>query len=222
MVRLIKRAGAADRELLAGLVSTCRYCGCSTLPSPRTRARSTSSRRFGRAWGTPGFCRRTTSRFATLNISDYPYILALSLAELHRNSEVLPVLRELEHKLPGRLRDFAIVARTLLEGNAVESMAAVGRIVESDFRDPEGLFYLSRHLAHVSEVDRALELFERFVASGYFCFPTMARDPWLDSLRKKSAFIKLLRQTQALHDDARLEFERIGGPAVLGAGSTPA
>ena len=29
-----------------------------------------------------------------------------------------------------------------------ESIAAVGRVVASDFRDPEGLFYLSRHLAH--------------------------------------------------------------------------
>ena len=61
------------------------------------------------------------------------------------------MLRDLEQKMPTRLRDFIVAARTLLEGNTAESIAAVGRIVASDFRDPEGLFYLSRHLAHLNE-----------------------------------------------------------------------
>jgi hypothetical protein len=39
----------------------------------------------------------------------------------------------------------------------------------------------------------------------------MSRDPWLDSLRKKPAFTKLLRQTEALHQEAVTAFERLGG-----------
>jgi hypothetical protein len=152
---------------------------------------------------------------ATVTIADYPYIVAISLAELGRSQEVVPVLRELEHTLPGRLRDFAVVARTLLEGHAAESIAAVGRIVGSDFRDPEGLFYLARHLARVNEVNPALDLLERVVASGYFCFPTMARDPWLDALRKKPSFTKLLRRAEVLHQEALAAFDRLGGRKVL-------
>ena len=125
-------------------------------------------------------------------------------------------------KLPGRLRDFVVVARTLLEGHAAESIAAVGRIVASDFRDPEGLFYLSRHLARLNEVGPALDLLERVVASGYFCFPAMARDPWLDPLRKKPAFTKLLRRAEALHQEALAAFERLGGPKLFGAAPVPA
>ena len=151
----------------------------------RARARAEDSHQRGR---TRGSSRRITRASRPSRSRDYPYIVAISLAELGRSQDVLPVLLELEHKLPGRLRDFAVVARTLLEGHAAESIAAVGRIVGSDFRDPEGLFYLSRHLARLNEVGPALDLLERVVASGYFCFPAMARDPWLDSLRKKPAF----------------------------------
>jgi DNA-binding winged helix-turn-helix (wHTH) protein/tetratricopeptide (TPR) repeat protein len=217
MVRLLDRAHTADPELLAGLVSACRYCGLLDA-SVAAHARAVDLEpkirtSVGHSW----FLQADHARVATLTIADYPYIVAISLSELGRSAEVLPVLIELEHKLPGRLRDFIVVARTLLEGHAAESIAAVGRIVGSDFRDPEGLFYLSRHLARLNEVDPALDLLERVVASGYCCFPTMARDPWLDSLRQKPAFTTLLRRTETLHREAEVAFERLGGHTLFAA-----
>jgi len=131
---------------------------------------------------------------ATVKIAEYPYIAPLSLAELGRGDEALPVLRELEQTMRTRVPGFVIAARTLLEGNTAESVAAVGRIVASGFKDPEGLFYLSRHFAHLNEVGPAFDLVERVVAGGFFCYPAMANDPWLSSLRKKPAFTKLLHQ----------------------------
>jgi hypothetical protein len=49
----------------------------------------------------------------------------------------------------------------------------------------------------------------------------MARDPWLDSLRKKPAFIKLLRRAEALHEEAVAAFERLDGGKVLGVAPLP-
>ena len=222
MGRLIERGHTADPELLAGLVSTCRYCGLLDA-SVAAHARAVELEpKIRTSVGHTWFLQADHARVATLKLSDYPYIVAISMAELGRGREVLPVLVELEQKLPGRLRDFAVVARTLLEGHAAESIAAVGRIVGSDFRDPEGLFYLSRHLAHLNEVKPALELLERVVASGYFCFPTMARDPWLDSVRGKPAFSRLLQRTETRHQEALTAFERLGGRQVFGVAALPA
>ncbi len=222
MGRLIERGHTADPELLAGLVSTCRYCGLlDASMAAHTRAVELEPKirtSVGHTW----FLQADHARVATLTLSDYPYIVAISMAELGRSREVLPVLVELEQKLPGRLRDFAVVAQTLLEGHATESIAAVGRIVGSDFRDPEGLFYLSRHLAHLNEVNPALDVLERVIASGYSCFPAMARDPWLGSLRTKPAFTKLLRRAESRHQEALAAFERLGGRQVFGAAQVPA
>ncbi len=216
MVRLVERAHTADPELLAGLVSACRYCGLLDAshaahlwarelePNIRTSV--------GHTW----FLQADYARVVTVNISEFPYIVPLSMAALGRADEAVGVLRELEHKIPTRIRDFIVAARTLLEGNTAESVGAIGRIAASDFRDPEGLFYLSRHLAHLQATAEALDLLDRVVTGGFFCFPAMARDPWLDPLRKKPAFTRLLRRAETQHREAAAAFERLGGAKVLG------
>ena len=115
-----------------------------------------------------------------------------------------------------RLRNFIVAARTLLEGERAESVAAVIRVVSSGFRDPEGRFYLARHLAHLGSVEPALALLQQVVADGFFCSPVMERDPWLDSLRKKPAFTKLLHRAEAQHRRASDAFDRLEGASVLG------
>jgi DNA-binding winged helix-turn-helix (wHTH) protein/tetratricopeptide (TPR) repeat protein len=216
MVRLIDVAHTADPELLAGLVSTCRYCGLldasvaaharALLLDPKIRTS------VGHTW----FLQGDHARVVTLRVADFPYIVAIALGEFGRAKEAIPVLLELEQKMPARLRDFCLAARTLLEGRTADSIDTVGRIVASDFRDPEGLFYLSRHLAHLDETSSALELLERVVAGGFFCYPAMADDEWLQSLRKKPAFTRLLRQAEAQHRDALEAFSRRGGDRALG------
>ena len=54
------------------------------------------------------------------------------------------------------MRDFMMAARTMIEGDAAASVAAIGRIIGSAFSDPEALLYLTRHLAHLNQVDAAL------------------------------------------------------------------
>lgn len=220
MVRLTERAHTADPELLAGMVSACRYCGLlDASVAAHLRALDLEPKirtSVGHTW----FLQADHARVVTVKIAEYPYIVAISLAELGRTAEALSVIRDLDQKMPTRLRDFILAARMLLEKRPAESIAAVGRVVASDFRDPEGLFYLSRHLAHLNETGAALDLFERVVAGGFFCFPAMARDPWLDSLRRKPAFTRLLRRAQVQHQEALAAFIRLGGDKVLGVASS--
>jgi tetratricopeptide (TPR) repeat protein len=211
MARLTGRTHIADPELLAGLVSACRYCGLLDA-SVAAHARAIElDPKIRTSVAHTWFLQADYARVATVRFSDAPYIVAVSLKELGRGEAALPVLRDLESRNTTRFRDFMTAARALLEDNAVESIAAIGRLVDSDFRDPEGLFYLSRHLAHLGEPKGALDLFSRVVAGGFFCFPAMARDPWLDPLRENPAFTRLLGQAESQHRAALAAFEQSGG-----------
>jgi hypothetical protein len=44
----------------------------------------------------------------------------------------------------------------------------------------------------------------------------MARDPWLDSLRRKPAFTRLMKRAQAKHQEAQEVFTRLCGDHLLG------
>ena len=147
----------------------------------------------------------------------FPYIVPLALEELGRKEEAPPDFCEnWKIRTKTRIREFIVAGRALLEGDREESIAAVNRILASNFQDPEGLFYLSRHLAYLGEVGPALELFRRVVKGGYYCYPAMATDPWLDSLRKEPEFAKLLHESEIGHREAAAAFRQLNGEKVLG------
>ena len=220
MVRLVSRAQSADPELFAGLVSTCRYCGLleASLAADAQARRLEPGIRTSvpHTW----FLQRDHERVAQTKLHENPYIVSISLGALGRQQEAKSALRELEKTTRTRMRDFMVAARTLLEGDDAQSVAAVNRIVASDFRDPEGLFYLMRHLARLQQVQPALKLFERVVGGGFLCLPAMTHDPWLDTLRKKPAFTKLLRQAEIQHREATAAFAKLQGEKVLGVVSS--
>ena len=216
MVRLLERAKSADPELFAGLVSACRYCGLlEASVAADARARSLEPRirtSVPHTWFQMG----DYERVATRPIDESFYIGAMAFASTGRSAEAIAALTELEQRLPPRARDFRIAARTLLEGRVADSLAAVHRITATDFRDPEGLFYFVRHLAHLKQADAAVQLFQRVVRGGFWCYPSMARDPWLDSIRDRPQFAKLLRDARTKHREALAAFDSAKGHVTLG------
>jgi DNA-binding winged helix-turn-helix (wHTH) protein/tetratricopeptide (TPR) repeat protein len=207
MARLLERAKTADPEILAGLVTTCRYCGLlDASVAAHTRAVALEPRiktSVAHTW----FFQGDYARVATLKFAEYPYITALAYQALGRATEALAELRDVEQKARSRVPGFVIAGRTLLEGNKTESIAAVHRIVASGFSDPEGLFYAARHLSHLGERDSALSVLTRVVEGGFFGYPALAADPWLASLRKKTAFVKLMKKAEQQHVEAKAIFE---------------
>ena len=216
MARLTKRAQSADPEVLAGLVTTSRYCGLLDASVAAHQRALGLDPRIRTSVPHTWFLQGDHERVAAGKVEENPYIVALSLGELGRQNEVVPALRELEQATKTRLREFMIAARTLLEGKEAESVAAVERIIASDFRDPEGLFYFSRHLAHLNQADPALGLLDRVVAGGFFCYPAMAQDRWLDPLRDRRAFMELMRQAETRHQEAAGTFTELRGERALG------
>jgi hypothetical protein len=214
---LIGRGPAADPEVFAGLVTACRGCGlleASAAAHVRALALDPKIRTsVGHTW----FLQGDYARVAAIGIMPgYPYIVAMSMAQIGRGAEAIALLRELEPKVPARVRDFMVAARTFLEGNTGESHAAILRVTASGFHDPEAFVYLARQLAHLGDRDAALALLERAVDGGFACQSTLERDPWLDPLRNQPAFTPLLRRAETLHRSAEAAFDKLHGAQFLG------
>ena len=90
------------------------------------------------------------------------------------------------------------------------------RVATSDFVDPEGLFYAARQLAYLGHTDEALTALERATTGGFYCYPALVHDPWLDPVRALPTFAQTLREVEARHREARAAFVAVGGGKVLG------
>ncbi|QEE30740.1 hypothetical protein FTW19_23725 [Terriglobus albidus] len=216
MKRLLSRArDAADPELFAGLVSPLRYCGLLDASVAAHRRAIALDPKIRTSVQHTWFLQRDYQRAANAKIENDPYIVGLSSAEAGRREEAIHGLRLLEEKVAGRMGHFARASRRLIEGDEAGSIAAVEAIVSSGFSDPEGLYYLTRHLAHLSQTDASLKLLERVVASGFSCYPAMVSDPWLDSIRACPQFSGLLDVVKDRSQAAEAAFESLEGRRTL-------
>ncbi len=222
MARLLGRARQrrADAELFAGLGHVCRYCGLL----PAALAAHKEARRLDPLISTSVmhtyFMQGDYQRALDAAGGDYGYGMALSLVLLGRGEEAITALLQFEESTPWRLGKLYLTSlRALLEGNRAESLEASNELRKATFRDPEGMYYLARQLSYLAEQDAALEMLSRAIQNGFFCYPAMVRDPWLDALRTRPEFTALLREAHRLHREASATFLASGGDSLLGIGS---
>jgi tetratricopeptide (TPR) repeat protein len=219
MRRLLKRlrSSKTDPELLAGLTHASRYCGLlqASLEGDRQARRldpniQTTVTHTYFAMGDYQSALEVVGR-------DFGYFVPLRLAMLGRVEEAITLLKEKESAVSERLgRVFMISLRALLEGNREASLKASDEIMNGPFKDPEGEYYLARQLAFLNDIGRATHVLKRTVDGGYFCYPQMASDPWLDPVRGDAEFKRILERAQALHQEALEVFKAEGGPRLLG------
>jgi TolB-like protein/predicted Ser/Thr protein kinase len=219
MKRLVDRAKLrrSDAELFAGLGHVCRYCG---LLQPALAAHQEARRLdplITISVAHTHFMFGDYQRALETSASDYGYGMALAMAMLGRVQEAIDLLRQREASKPWRLANlFLVTLRTLLEGKREESLDASDELMQATFRDPEGMYYLARQLSYLGDADRALEMLSRSINHGFFCYPAMVRDPWLDPLRSRPDFNALLHEAKQLHNEALTVFLAAGGDSFLG------
>ena len=187
MVRLLGQASrrSTDPELFAGLVYACRYCGllgASLRADARARRLDPSIKTS--VIHTLWMLREHDAVLAS-NV-EAPIVVAFSLVALGRESEALEFLAEKDKKVPPKIRQIIGALRALLEGRRADAIAAIQAIVASGFRDAEGLYYLARQLAHAGAAEEAVAVLERATAAGFFCYPLLASDEWLDPVRRSA------------------------------------
>ena len=216
--RLLDRARRrrSDPELFAGLGHVCRYCG---LLQAALRAQQ-EARRLDPLISTTinhtYFMLGEYQKALEFSGGDFGYAQGITLAMVGRTEEAIAKLRQRE-EIIWRLGKLYITSlRALLEGNPEESLKACDELRKATFRDPEGIYYLARQLSFLGEQDRALETLSRAINHGFFCYPAMVHDPWLDSIRTRSEFTALLRQANQLQREASAAFVAGGGDTLLG------
>ena len=217
MVRLTGLATrrSTDPELFAGLVYACRYCG---LLGASLRA-DLRARRLDPSIKTSAvhthFMLGQHDAVVASSV-EAPAVFAFSLIALGREQDALLMLAEKESVVPPRIRGVIRVIRALLEGRRDEAIAGINAIAP-DFRDAEGVYYLARQLAYAGAPDDAMRLLERATGAGFWCYPLLASDEWLDSLRNRPDFAAVLGRAKHELDVASAAFASAGGDQILGS-----
>jgi serine/threonine protein kinase len=219
MRRLLDRAQKrrSDPELFAGLGHVCRYGGMlhAALAAQREARRldpriSISINHTYFMLGDPQSALESSGR-------DFGYAVGFALAKLGRVPEAIATLRERELTNPPRLAKLYIASlRALLEGNREECLAATDELLQTSFRDPEGMYYQALQLGSLKEQSRALEMLRRSVDNGFYCYAAMVTEPWLDALRGLPEFTAILRKAHDQHLEAYKIFLAAGGETLLG------
>jgi TolB-like protein len=219
MKRLLERAQQrrSDAELFAGLAHVCRYCGLLQAALAAHQEARRLDPLIATSVNHTYFMLGDYQRAFEASGSDYGYGRGLVLAMLGNVPEAISQLREAENSGPWRLgRLYVASLRSLLEGNREESLQASEELLQATFRDPEGMYYLSRQLSYLGHEAWALDMLARAIDNGFFCYAAMVRDPWFDSLRASSIFTALLRKSHQLHRQAAAAFLAAGGDSLLG------
>jgi TolB-like protein/tRNA A-37 threonylcarbamoyl transferase component Bud32/tetratricopeptide (TPR) repeat protein len=219
MRRLLDRAQKrrSDPELFAGLGHVCRYCGLlqAALAAQHEARRldpriSISINHTYSMLGDHQSALESSGR-------DFGYAVGFALAKLGRIPEAIATLRERELSNPPRLGKLYLTSlRALLERNREECIAAVDELLQTTFRDPEGMYYQCVQLAFLDEKSRAIEMLRRSVDNGFYCYSAMVSDPWLDSLRGLPEFNAILRKAHDQNLEAYKVFLAGGGDTLLG------
>lgn len=217
--RLLDRAQRRrnDAELFAGLAHVCRYCGLLQAALAAHHEARRLDPQIPTSVNHTYFMLGDHQRVLENSSSDFGYALALALSALGRKEEAISALREREQVMSGPLGKLYLTSlRNLLEGKREESLRASEELMNATFRDPEGIYYQARQLSYLGAEAQGLEMLSRSIHNGFFCYPAMVRDPWLDPLRGKPSFTSLLKEAEGRHREGVASFIKGGGEALLG------
>ncbi len=217
VARLLTRARsqAADPDLFAGLVLACRFCGLldASLAADRQARRLDPHIRTSVMY--THFMRGDWERAIESDNEELRWVTNWTLPILGREQEAITDYRRLaQQRLPRMIVLMMGAASAVLEGKREEAFETLREFTSRPF-DPEGLYFMARNFARLHDHESALDLLERTVQEGFFCFPILLRDPWLDPIRSERRFNAIVARARERSQDAEAEFHRLGGDRLL-------
>ena len=203
-------------DLYAGLVYACRFCGLlDASVSAHLQAHRFSSRvptSVAQTYLVMGNYERCLETYH----DDLGYAGAIALYSIGKRDEALALVGERERwkQTPLGL-SYLRMLRALVEDRREDCVRESEDARHRFHLRAEELFYVARHFAWAGASEKAIDALGEVVDTGYFNYPTLAKDPWFDRLRGRSAFEKVLENAAVRHRAAEAAFTEAGGSRLL-------
>src|SRR5215510_9927376 len=161
------------------------------------------------------FMRGDWERAIESDNEELKWVTNWTLPILGREQEAVTDYRRIaQQRLPRMIVLMMNTACAVLEQKQEDALGALREFASRPF-DPEGVYFMARNFARLDQHESALDLLERAVHEGFFCFQILLKDPWLDSVRSERRFNAIVARARARSQDAEAEFHRLGGDRVL-------
>jgi TolB-like protein/tetratricopeptide (TPR) repeat protein len=224
MERLLKQvAHLPDPNLYAGLVGACRFCGLLRESlAAHQQARRLDPHIPTSVTYTYWFLGEDV-RAAETEQQDVPFMRLYSLIRMRKMDELRRLWEALERRDDIGDIERAIVGsyRALSEGDTEAARAHSERILDSAFKDPEGLFFVGHGLGRGGHHELALEVLGDIVAHGFYCLHLVPEDFSFPAFETDPRYLDLKRRSAEASAAARRRFVAAGGERLLGI-TTPA
>ena len=208
-----------DPDLFGALCHVSRYCGLLDVSvAAHKRARMLDPKVL------------TSVVHTFMMLGDYASVLkearndpgsSIFFAIAHRElggslEEALSVLNTERSRLVSLRLPFRAAFEGVMRGDRAMTRAAGLELIDDEFPDGEGFYYMARALARVGELELATDAFARATRS-FFCVPGMDRDRWIDPLRGRADFEAALATARERHLRTVAQFESAGGRYLIDA-----
>lgn len=89
--------------------------------------------------------------------------------------------------------------KALIEGNIDEGLKATRKIEQANISDAEAWYHFAENYALLGDIEGCIRTLRRAVDGGYFNYPFMLTDSFLDSVRDEPEFQKIIEQAKEKH-----------------------
>ena len=100
----------------------------------------------------------------------------------------------------------AIVDKALIQNNPELGLQKLNELEEANISDGEAWYYWASKYALLNNNEGFIRGLKRAVATGYFNYPFMLTDTYIDSMRDDPEFQKILAQAKAKHEAFKEKF----------------
>ena len=124
-----------------------------------------------------------------------------------KNEQALEIFNQIINKEPDSFWGLiSTTYRAIIQGDTLTGLQTMKKREKLNIKDAEPLYYQACDYALLGDKDGCLRSLQKAVDGGYFNYPFMLTDSFLDSMRGKPKFEKILEEAKEKHEAFKKRF----------------